>query len=1111
MFADEAGQDDFTISTAGHGKFGVTYAKLTSDGMSVLTSSTLPTLSTSSLSDNHQVNVKDCYLSSRSLEDGSLNWRKNVCSTGSGAGTGTGVTSSSNIRHAVYSNTGDKYVYTMDDVGMLRKWDERNGDLFQQVIIQTNDSDSDNGSDSDSDNGSDSGAVPGQFPPRLFPLSDTIIGCVSVKSLDSISLYNMKDLSIVQEEPNDGSSSSSSSSSIISAMTILSKAKVKKNHGSNGNGNDNENENDNNNISPQIIQIMDGTIVAAWVNTTNNNNNGMTSTTTSFDQMAVYEYTTTKEYKKLHHHSSSSSFSSTLLDASTVTVIDGGKSITAMTTTTMDNNGTSILVYTPNEKLEEMYSHTDIDTNTNTATSLLAEKMNGIVYNGKGMLRCNNVMTTISKNGVLDSGSVQNVPIVTGYGYGHSYDSVDGSASNGNAPNFVQMLHCNSESMVGLVATMSGSTFVFQKTFGGDGGGDTLEKKFWAEEAMGSVTSATFLSYTHDSDVDSGGEEDEDEDVILQSLSFSSRLESQYQSLVNFVSGGFIDQAKAVLKKSGSGSSSGGNDTNGKDIIFGLKKVAVMLSDPFSKLLGVDTSAGTINWTMSLNPQASWHKVVHGTSSSRSSVFGQGMHHPHSPEILVLSKLADAVEWRCVDGLRGRVISKSQIALSSKSIAQIMPIHVHSHGGGGCKQNALLLLEDDSLLVVPNTSQSVTETSKVFASGFYTHKIDKETGLFTTMKIQKDSDKAVVIGETIFDPLTEKIVNVVYPQRNEVVQSPATILGDDSLLLKYLNPHLCVVVTEVTEHLMQHLKEEEGNAFYSALSSSKKGSGSSEKQKTKPVGVTKPGEESPSVAKSLTPTLFINIVDTVSGQILHRVSHAHVGPGATLADAVNVPVVISENWIVYAFPNARTRRTELGVMSLHEGMIDKQGISAFSTPEQQESFSSLTSAKPIVLTKTYALAVPVSAIGVTNTKNGISSKNIILATGSSGQIIRVDRRLLDPRRPSGEPKESEKKEGLMQYAPLLPTAPLMVQSYTNNIEEVSSIQSTAANLESQTLIIAYGGPDVFFTRFAPSKGFDSLPESFNKFAIIMVLVGLYAILNTLKKMSEKKIVKLGWA
>jgi hypothetical protein len=51
---------------------------------------------------------------------------------------------------------------------------------------------------------------------------------------------------------------------------------------------------------------------------------------------------------------------------------------------------------------------------------------------------------------------------------------------------------------------------------------------------------------------------------------------------------------------------------------------------------------------------------------------------------------------------------------------------------------------------------------------------------------------------------------------------------------------------------------------------------------------------------------------------------------------------------------------------------------------------------------------------VTNTKGGISSKNIILATGMDGRIIKLDRRLLDPRRPYGEPKKSEKMEGLLQ-------------------------------------------------------------------------------------------------
>ena len=262
---------------------------------------------------------------------------------------------------------------------------------------------------------------------------------------------------------------------------------------------------------------------------------------------------------------------------------------------------------------------------------------------------------------------------------------------------------------------------------------------------------------------------------------------------------------------------------------------------------------------------------------------------------------------------------------------------------------------------------------------------------------------------SIFDPKVERIVTVAYPQRNEVVQSPSTILGDDSLLLKYLNPHLCVIVTEATLEFMQGVEgEEDGgtSALYKALGSKAQGK--------KPLGATNPGEAAPANLTTPTPTLFVNLVDTVSGQVLHRISHSHAALGVLAAGPTTVPVVISENWIVYAFPNAKSRRTEIGVLTLHEGMIDKHGITAFSSPEQQLTFSSLTSPKPIVLSKIYGVNYPVSAIGVTNTKGGISSKNIILASGVDGKVVKVDRRLLDPRRPFGEPKKSEKMEGLMQ-------------------------------------------------------------------------------------------------
>ncbi len=88
---------------------------------------------------------------------------------------------------------------------------------------------------------------------------------------------------------------------------------------------------------------------------------------------------------------------------------------------------------------------------------------------------------------------------------------------------------------------------------------------------------------------------------------------------------------------------------------------------------------------------------------------------------------------------------------------------------------------------------------------------------------------------------------------------------------------------------------------------------------------------------------------------------------------------------------------------------------------------------------------------------------------------------------------------------------MFVESHSENVESPSIITSTSANLESQTLILALGGPDIFFTRFAPSKGFDSLPESFNKLSIVIVLIALYMVIQTLKSMSEKKFVKQFWS
>ena len=193
-------------------------------------------------------------------------------------------------------------------------------------------------------------------------------------------------------------------------------------------------------------------------------------------------------------------------------------------------------------------------------------------------------------------------------------------------------------------------------------------------------------------------------------------------------------------------------------------------------------------------------------------------------------------------------------------------------------------------------------------------------------------------------------------------------------------------------------------------------------------------------------------------------------------------------------------------------MINNKGLTAFASPEQSTSFSSLDArdTKPVVLSKVYSIAQPVTTLGMTASRSGISSRRLLLAT-LDGHVRAVDRKVLDPRRPVGQVKESEKKEGLRQYSELIPTVPFMSLSYNQTVEGVSSIISAPTDLESQSLVLAFGGPDIFFARTSPSRGFDLLPDNFNRLLLSMLVVGLLVALLVVQNMAKKKVTKQGWS
>lgn len=636
------------------------------------------------------------------------------------------------------------------------------------------------------------------------------------------------------------------------------------------------------------------------------------------------------------------------------------------------------------------------------------------------------------------------------------------------------VLACKADSATFFVTTTMGSTatLVLSKN---SMDSVTAQILWTAEEGLSSVSSGLLLDASHSSAiVDATSAEEKTK--TLQALSFSSRLKSQAVALADMLT------SFTTLKT--------------REDEFGFSKVALLLSQTTHRVWGVPTSGsgrGNPSWMMNLPKSASRHVLVQGTASTSSTVNGINAG-THSHEVLILSILLDETQWTCLDGTTG-VVHGSGSSPTPASIRQIIPIF----GGGSCRQVAMLLLDDGSVSIIPNDDKAVAavaEKVKMNENSFYAHIFNKGRSNMETYQIiestQGSSFTTRLVGQTTFPG--EKIVNVAYPRRDEVINSPCDILGDDSLLLKYLNPHMVAVVT------ISESPDSPTGPLARAINPMKGVTG-----KTKPKGVAAVLDLSDDTSSKSSPNFFVNLVDTVSGRILYRESHANA-----VSSASN-PILINENWVIYSFFNEVTKRSELGVLSMHEGMIDKSGLNAFTTPEQAGSFSSLSArdSKPVVLAKTYAITKPITALGVTATKGGISTKHILIASGDD-RIYSVPRNLLEPRRPTGVLKDVEKLEGLLHYHPLVPLITLTSPSYNQSVHLTTTIMSAPTNLESQSLVLAFGGPDIFFSRVAPSKGFDLLPEDFNRILLIAVLLGLLTVLVVVKIMSRRKSVKFGW-
>lgn len=285
---------------------------------------------------------------------------------------------------------------------------------------------------------------------------------------------------------------------------------------------------------------------------------------------------------------------------------------------------------------------------------------------------------------------------------------------------------------------------------------------------------------------------------------------------------------------------------------FNLQKMMVMVTAS-GKLFGIDSKTGTIVWKHYLEnvpPNAAFKLMVQRTTA----------HFPHPPQCTLLIKDKDTglATLHVFNPIYGK---KSHITppLLPQPILQSMLLPLMDQDYA----KVLLLVDDQYKVSAFPSTKNVLQQLQEVASSIFFFLIDANQGRLSGYRLRTDLSTEL-IWEVVIPAEVQRIVTVKGKKANEHVHSQGRVMGDRSVLYKYLNPNLLALVTESTD---QH-------------------------QERSFVGII--------------------LIDGVTGRIIHEaVQRKARGP---------VHIVHSENWVVYEYWSTKSRRVEFSVIELYEGM-----------------------------------------------------------------------------------------------------------------------------------------------------------------------------------------------
>ncbi len=312
--------------------------------------------------------------------------------------------------------------------------------------------------------------------------------------------------------------------------------------------------------------------------------------------------------------------------------------------------------------------------------------------------------------------------------------------------------------------------------------------------------------------------------------------------------------------------------------------------------------------------------------------------------------------------------------------------------------------------------------------------------------VRRQGSAKTVTGWRFRPSAGERVVDVLTRPSHDPVASIGKVLGDRSVMYKYLNPNIVLITT----------------------------------------------------ASDVASTATFSLLDSVSGAILHTITHTGVDTTRRIVSAM------SENWFVYSLWSDVNKSTttasaakgyQLFVTELYESDIpnDRGPLGAANNYSSLEPSSiKPASTKPHVISQAFLIPEEISHMAVTQTSQGITSRQLLCTLPSSNSIIGIPRNVFDARRPVGrDATAAEAEEGLFRYSPTIEFDPKWMITHQLEVFGLKKIIVSPALLESTSLVFAYG-IDIFGTRVAPSMAFDILDRGFGKLQLVGTVLALGA-------------------